>query len=187
MRPSPEGEPALVAAGTLPTSAEVDAAWRGSVLAGLPVKIRSKWRGGRWIEPGDGAIRFAVPNEWHQKACAESRREVEQALGAQLGAAVTVAVVVEGEVGGGGSTAGGGGGTGVGGATGVGGGGGVGLAGGGLGPRGGTSAGVGPELGEPEDEVIDPAELRDADDVATNGVDLLIRHFGGGQLVEEEP
>ncbi|HEY7070158.1 MAG TPA: hypothetical protein VH479_08600, partial [Acidimicrobiales bacterium] len=40
---------------------------------------------------------------------------------------------------------------------------------------------------EPDDEAIDPAELRDADDVATNGVDLLIRHFGGGQLVEEEP
>jgi hypothetical protein len=176
VRPIPEGETVVVAAGTLPTSAEVDAAWRGSVLAGLPVKIRSKWRGGRWIEPGDGAIRFAVPNEWHQKACAESRREVEQALGAQLGAPVTVAVVVEGEVGGGGSTAGGSRG------TGVGRGGGVGPAGG-LGAQGRAPAGS----GEPEDEVIDPAELRDADDVATNGVDLLMRHFGGGQLVEEEP
>jgi hypothetical protein len=172
-----------VATGTLPTSAEVDAAWRGSVLAGLPVKIRSKWRGGRWIEPGDGAIRFAVPNEWHQKACAESRREVEQALGAQLGAPVTVAVVVEGGVGGGSAVGGGG-------ATGGGGGSGTGSARG-ASAKGGAgaaaSAGLGPELGEPEDEVIDPAELRDADDVATNGVDLLIRHFGGGQLVEEEP
>jgi hypothetical protein len=146
------------------------------VLAGLPVKIRSKWRGGRWIEPGDGAIRFAVPNEWHQKACAESRREVEQALGAQLGAPVTVAVVVDG----------GGAGGGGGGAPGGGGGarGGRGPAGG-LNPTGGEP-GLGPELGEPEDEAIDPAELRDADDVATNGVDMLIRHFGGGQLVEEE-
>jgi DNA polymerase III subunit gamma/tau len=174
-----EGETATAEppAGTLPTSAEVDAAWRGSVLAGLPVKIRSKWRGGRWIEPGDGAIRFAVPNEWHQKACAESRREVEQALGAQLGAPVTVAVVVDG----------GGAGGGGGGAPGGGGGarGGRGPAGG-LNPTGGEP-GSGPELGEPEDEAIDPAELRDADDVATNGVDMLIRHFGGGQLVEEEP
>jgi hypothetical protein len=156
----------------LPTSAEVDAAWRGSVLAGLPVKIRSKWRGGRWIEPGDGAIRFAVPNEWHQKACAESRREVEQALGAQLGAPVTVAVVVDdgGEGGGGGPMGGGGSGRGGAGAVGR--------------PN---ATGERPEPGEPEDEAIDPAELRDADDVATNGVDLLLRHFGGGQLVEEEP
>jgi hypothetical protein len=153
----------------------VDAAWRGSVLAGLPVKIRSKWRGGRWIEPGDGAIRFAVPNEWHQKACAESRRDVERALGAELGAPVTVAVVVEGEGAPGGGAPGGG----------VGGGGGVGPAGAVSATGGGP--GLGPEPGEPEDEAIDPAELRDADDVATNGVDLLIRHFGGGQLVEEEP
>ena len=129
------------------------------MLAGLPVKIRSKWRGGRWIEPGDGAIRFAVPNEWHQKACAESRRDVELALAAQLGAPVAVAVVVDGGGGGGGTD-----------------------------PTGGAPVEPeGPDRGEPEDEAIDPSELRDADDVATNGVDLLIRHFGGGQLVEEEP
>jgi hypothetical protein len=167
----------VVTPGALPTPAEVEAAWRGSVLAGLPVKIRSKWRGGRWIEPGDGAIRFAVPNEWHQKACAESRREVELALEVQLGAPVTVAVVVEGEGGPGGGTPGGGG---------------SGGGSGGVGPVGGRNPadgapGIGPELGEPEDEAIDPAELRDADGVATNGVDLLIRQFGGGQLVEEEP
>jgi DNA polymerase-3 subunit gamma/tau len=152
-------------AATSPTQEEVDAAWRGAVLAGLPVKIRSKWRGGRWIEPGDGAMRFAVPNEWHQKACEESRREVEQALTAQLGAPVTVAVVVDdgaGEAGPAGA-----------------------VGGGSPHPTGGASPGPGPD--EPGDEAIDPTELRDADDVATNGVDLLIRHFGGGQLVEEEP
>jgi len=33
---------------------------------------------------------------------------------------------------------------------------------------------------------IDPNELRDADDAPTNGVDLLLREFGGGELVEEE-
>jgi DNA polymerase III subunit gamma/tau len=166
---------ATAGAGTLPTPDEVDAAWRGSVLAGLPVKIRSKWRGGRWIEPGDGAIRFAVPNEWHQKACAESRRDVEQALTAQLGAPVTVAVVVDGgaaNAGGAGAGAGGGG---------------PGSAGG-FDPTGGPPPpGMGPQPGELEEEVIDPSELRDADDVATNGVDMLIRQFGGGQLVEEEP
>jgi DNA polymerase-3 subunit gamma/tau len=144
--------PAPAAGG--PSAGEVDAAWSGSVLGGLPLKIRSKWRSGRWIEPDGGTLRFAVPNAWHQKECEQSRREVEQALGAHLGASVAVSVVVEG----------------------------------GAGPET-APPGAPPPAPEPsEDEHIDPAELRDAADgeVATNGVDLLLREFGGGQLVEEE-
>jgi hypothetical protein len=38
----------------------------------------------------------------------------------------------------------------------------------------------------PDDEVIDPNELRDAGDVATGGVDLLLREFGGGEVLEED-
>jgi DNA polymerase-3 subunit gamma/tau len=138
--------------GALPAIRELDAAWTGSVLAELPVKFRSKWRGGRWVEPGDGRVRFAVPNTWHQKECEKSRRDIEQALAAHFGRPVAVAVVVEG-----GAPAG---------------------------PQPGA-----PPPPEPDDEHIDPAELRDAADadVATNGVDLLLREFGGGQLVEEEP
>jgi DNA polymerase-3 subunit gamma/tau len=139
----------------VPSAREVDAAWSGSVLGGLPLKIRSKWRSGRWIEPEGGSLRFAVPNAWHQKECEQSRRDVEQALGAHLGGSVAVSVVVEG----------------------------------GAGP-GAASPGMPPPAPDPgEDEHIDPAELRDAADaeVATNGVDLLLREFGGGQLVEEEP
>ena len=37
-----------------------------------------------------------------------------------------------------------------------------------------------------DDEAIDLAELRDADDVATGGVDLLLREFGGGEVIEED-
>jgi hypothetical protein len=134
----------------------LESVWSGSVLAGLPVKIRSKWRGGRWVEPGAGTLRFAVPNAWHQKACDESRRDVEQALGAHFGAPVAVAIVVEG---------------------------------GGSGEAPVAGAPAPPPEPDAEDEHIDPRELRDAkaDDVATNGVDLLLREFGGGQLVEEEP
>jgi hypothetical protein len=44
--------------------------------------------------------------------------------------------------------------------------------------------GVRPAEADP-DEDIDPRELRDAGDVATSGVDLLLREFGG-ELVEEE-
>ncbi|HZM32228.1 MAG TPA: hypothetical protein VFB77_17150, partial [Acidimicrobiales bacterium] len=154
--------PASGPAAGVPSAGEIDAAWTGSVLGGLPLKIRSKWRGGRWIEPDGGQLRFAVPNAWHQKECEQSRRDVEQALAAHLGGPVAVIVVVEG-----------------------------GAAGGaGARPGAGTAApGMPPPPNPAEDEHIDPAELRDAADaeVATNGVDLLLREFGGGQLVEEEP
>ena len=92
--------PAAAASGDVPRLAAVEAAWTGDVLAGLPVKIRSKWRSGRWIEPTGGSLRFAVPNSWHQAYCDDSRRDVEVALAAQLGTPVSVAVVVEGDEGG---------------------------------------------------------------------------------------
>jgi hypothetical protein len=34
--------------------------------------------------------------------------------------------------------------------------------------------------------MIDPAELRDAGDVAVGGIDLLLREFGGGEVIEED-
>jgi DNA polymerase-3 subunit gamma/tau len=136
--------------GDVPGLAAVDAAWSGEVLAALPIKIRSKWRGGRWIEPAGGSLRFAVPSSWHKPGCDESRRDVEAALSRHLGTPVSVAVVVDSDGGGG-------------------------------------SPVPGPALDPaPDEEHIDPGELRDADDVAATGVDLLLREFGG-ELVEEEP
>jgi hypothetical protein len=52
-------------------------------------------------------------------------------------------------------------------------------------PAGGatTTAAAAP----PDDvEHIDPAELRDADDAAASGVDLVVRTFGGGELIQED-
>jgi DNA polymerase III subunit gamma/tau len=154
---APPAAPAPASA-DVPGLGEVEAAWSAGVLAGLPVKIRSKWRGGRWVDPGPDGLRFAVPNSWHQSACDESRRDVERALAAHFGSPVGVTVVVEGDGGGGSGPA----------------------------PAGGQGPGPGPAPSpEPEDEHIDPSELRDAGDVATTGVDLLLREFGG--QVEEEP
>jgi hypothetical protein len=158
-----------VATAELPSLAEVDAAWSGGVLAGLPVKIRSKWRGGRWAAPGDGALRFAVPNEWHQNACDEARREVEQALAAHFGRPVAVTVVVDGDAGGGDPL----GGPPAGPPTGA-----------PPGPGGAAPARVG--AGDEHDEHIDVSELRDADDVPTDGVDMLLQEFGGGEVIEED-
>ncbi|MBN2624693.1 MAG: DNA polymerase III subunit gamma/tau [Acidimicrobiales bacterium] len=155
--------PAGASPGDLPALTELEAAWTGGVLASLPVKIRSKWRGGRWAPPGDGTLRFTVPNSWHQSACDTFRREVEQALADHFGRALAVVVVVDGD-------------------------------GGGDAPPGdpvaaSTAAGPASVVSghDDGDETIDPAELRDADDVATNGVDMLLHEFGGGHVLEEDP
>ena len=143
-----------------PTRDEIEAAWAGGVLQGLPVKIRSKWRGGRWIDPADGVARFAVPNEWHLKACDGSRTAVEEALTGHFGRRVRVALVVDADAGraGGGPAA----------------------------DPPGPPADPGPDDG---DEDIDPSELRDADDVPTSGVEIVLQEFGGGEVIalEEEP
>jgi hypothetical protein len=143
-------------------------AWSDTVLATLPIPVRSKWRGGRWIGGGDGPARFAVPNAWHQKACEGSRREVEAALARHFGTAVGVVVVVEGEGGPPAPT----------GAPPPG----PEATGGPASPAGGSLASADTD----DHEDIDPTELRDADDAATGGIDLVLREFGG-QLIEEEP
>jgi DNA polymerase-3 subunit gamma/tau len=136
-------------AGRIPDLDEITNAWTDAVLTALPKSVRSRWRGGRWIEPDPRTLRFAVSNEWHQKACDESRGEVEEALLAHFGGPVPVAIVVEGELAGAGSTA---------------------------------SASPPPD----DPEHIDPAELRDAGDAAVTDVDLVVRTFGGGELIQED-
>jgi DNA polymerase III subunit gamma/tau len=151
--------PAPTPVGT-PTVGELEAVWTTGVLAGLPVKIRSKWRAGRWVDPDGGELRFSVPNAWHKGACDEARPQVEQALTAHFGRQLTVGIVVSGD------------------ATPA-------------APVPGdpawaaTTPPADAAAPTPDDEVIDPNELRDAGDVATGGVDLLLREFGGGEVLEE--
>jgi DNA polymerase III subunit gamma/tau len=143
-----------------PTPGELVPAWEGQILSQLAIPVRSKWRGGRWTDPAGGTVRFAVPNEWHQKVCEDTRRDVEDALAAHFGRRVPVAVVVDGDA----HSA----------PT-------LGEPGRAPGPPGPIDPGV----PDDHDEHIDPSELRDAGDVTTGGVDLLMREFGG-KLVEED-
>jgi DNA polymerase-3 subunit gamma/tau len=159
-----------------PSAAELEAVWTTGVLAALPVKIRSKWRGGRWLEPAGHELRFAVPNEWHKKACDDARPQVEKALADHFGRVLTVGVVVSDDGSGQGS---------------------AGAPGGAAAPGPAPSPASGPSPGptgttapagtsDPtDDEAIDPAELRDAGDVATRGVDLVLREFGG-ELIDDD-
>jgi DNA polymerase-3 subunit gamma/tau len=151
---------AATAAGTL-TAGEIEAAWGSDVLGALPVKVRSRWRSGRWADIGAGAWQFAVPNSWHKGACEETTSAVEQALASRFGRPVTVTVVVDDEAAPT-TTPGDPGGAGM--------------------PTPGQGAGGG---ADDADEHIDPSDLRDADDAPGNGVDLVLREFGGGQVVEE--
>jgi DNA polymerase-3 subunit gamma/tau len=137
-----------VPAGRIPDLDEITTAWADVVLAGLPKSVRSRWRGGRWIEPDVQTSRFAVSNEWHQKACDESRGQVEEALLAHFGGPVPVAIVVEGET------------------------------------AAASTASAPPPPADPEH--IDPAELRDAENAGVTDVDLVVRTFGGGELIQED-
>jgi DNA polymerase-3 subunit gamma/tau len=150
-RSDPAGPAGTVTAATgrLPDLDEIATAWTDTVLTRLPKSVRSRWRGGRWVEPDPRGLRFAVSNEWHQRACDESRGEVEEALLAHFGGPVPVAIVVEGEP-----------------------------------QAAGGAAPAAPPTDDPEH--IDPTELRDADDAAVTGVDLVVRTFGGGELIQED-
>ncbi|HKY66145.1 MAG TPA: hypothetical protein VJM49_07230, partial [Acidimicrobiales bacterium] len=169
--------------GGLPTIGEIEAVWTTGVLASLPVKIRSKWRGGRWVDAEGDELRFSVPNEWHKKACDDARSQVETALAAHFGRPLVVGIVVGGDD------------TAAAGPAGVGSFGADPPAGGPPTRAGGIPA-VAPTPGatatpgqasasSADDEAIDLSELRDADDVATHGVDLVLREFGG-ELLEED-
>ncbi|HKH04566.1 MAG TPA: DNA polymerase III subunit gamma/tau [Acidimicrobiales bacterium] len=161
---APAAPPAAAAAGSggaVLALSVVEGAWNGTVLKGLAIPVRSKWRAGRWVDPDGETLRFAVDNEWHQKVCEDTRRDVEQALGTHFGHPVRITVVVEG-----------------------------GPARGGGGPRAAAPAaaprGAGGPVPPPDDEEhIDPTELRDAGEAAIGGVDLLVREFGA-ELVEGE-
>jgi DNA polymerase-3 subunit gamma/tau len=159
---TPADAPAAAASGaTVLGLTVVEGAWNGSVLKGLAIPVRSKWRAGRWVEPDGDTLRFAVDNEWHQKVCEDTRRDVEQALGTHFGHPVRITVVVEGgpEPRRGGSS-------------------------GGSAPASPRAA-AGPAPAPDDDEHIDPTELRDAGEAAVGGVDLLVREFGA-ELVEGE-
>jgi hypothetical protein len=52
--------------------------------------------------------------------------------------------------------------------------------------EGETAAGSTASPPPDDSEHIDPAELRDANDHAVTDVDLVVRTFGGGELIQED-
>lgn len=136
--------------------------WSEQLLGELPQTVRSKWRGGRWLDAADGALRFAAPNQWHLKACEEGRLDVEKVLANHFGHRIPVQLVVEG---------------------------GSGPAPGASASPAGSGPAPGEPPPDDHDDAPHPAEiaaLPDAD-VTVGGVDLLLREFGGEIVQEERP
>jgi DNA polymerase-3 subunit gamma/tau len=105
--PTPEPAPAPTAAppapsrapaagpGGMPSRDDLTKAWGDSVLGSLPQRARARFSGGRFVAvEGDTAV-FALPNAIHCERCEEVRPEVEAALAAHFGTAVSLQLTVD--------------------------------------------------------------------------------------------
>lgn len=75
--------------------AAIEAAWSTAVLQGLPNRARARYKPGRFLGVDGGTARFGLPNPIHRDRCAELQAEVEAALSAVLGQAVTLRLEVD--------------------------------------------------------------------------------------------
>lgn len=135
---------------------DLESAWSARVLDSLSNKARARYKPGRFIAVEGGTARFALPNSIHRDRCAELVAEVEAALAAVVARTVRLQLEVD-------TTA---------------------VDPGGRGDADGRGAG---RASDPSDDDIgDIAELRNADDVASSGVERLTRAFPGSQVITHD-
>jgi len=91
--PTPSSAPST---GSTPGLDELVRAWDDGLLASLPQKTKARFSGGRWVDTTDGTVVFGLPNAMHASRCEEVRADVEAALSARFGTALTVSLVVDG-------------------------------------------------------------------------------------------
>ncbi|MGH9189408.1 MAG: DNA polymerase III subunit gamma/tau [Acidimicrobiales bacterium] len=89
--PAPTGE--------APGRDELTLAWADAVLEKLSQRARARFRVGRFVDLGAGAIGFALPNAIHRDRCQELLGEVHGVLAAHFGRPVTLRLVLDAEVG----------------------------------------------------------------------------------------
>ena len=94
---APADSPAPTAAATPATSLTTAAATEALNvrLEGLSQKVRARFKGGRILDAEGLTVRFGVPNSIHRDRCEDVKSDVENALSEHFGTAVTVAIVID--------------------------------------------------------------------------------------------
>jgi hypothetical protein len=69
------------------------------VLEKLSQRARARFRVGRFVDLGPGAVGFALPNAIHRDRCQELLREVHGVLATHFGQPVILRLVLDSEVG----------------------------------------------------------------------------------------
>jgi DNA polymerase-3 subunit gamma/tau len=123
-------------------------------LEDLSQKVRVRFKGGRILDVAGSTIRFGVPNPIHRDRCRDVKDEVEQALSAHFGQAVTLDIVVDG-----GSAAP-------------------------IDPAKLEPRGPAPVADESEQDIGPVEELADATEASSGSVDRITKAFPGSKVIE---
>ena len=95
LAPVAEASPSATApAGSLPSLAELLSLWQ-PMLESMSGRVRSRFSAGHWVETTADCVNFGLPNPVHRERCEEIRAEVDDALGAQFGRPIPLALVVD--------------------------------------------------------------------------------------------
>ena len=86
--------PALPARGTNVMTAVAEG-WQSSILPTLKPMARALFSAGHFVSERDGVLSFGLPNETHRTRCEDFRADVERAIIAQVGAPLTLQLVVD--------------------------------------------------------------------------------------------
>ncbi len=161
--PEPEVPPAV---GGLPSREELTLAWADHVLSGLRPRAKGLFGAGRFTAVDHDAAIFSLPSEALRTKAEPMLPDLEAALGAHFSRRVPVRLVVDDAVTGGRQS--------------------------GTAPDrqfvGGTRrTSSAPRSPEPDDEVVDLAELRDAPPDTRSGLDRLTRAFPGTEIISGDP
>ena len=96
--PAPAPAPAPVAAPaarTINVLVAVAQGWQSSILPTLKPMARALYSAGHFVSERDGVLSFGLPNETHRTRCEDFRADVERAIIAQIGGALTLQLIVD--------------------------------------------------------------------------------------------
>jgi hypothetical protein len=143
--------------------AQLEGLWNDEILANLGGLAKAMYAAGRFTSLEGGVAVFALPNEVHRQKCEQKRGEVEQAVGARLGAPVTLRLVVDDDPSAGTAA--------------------LPAAGGSGGGRSAAPA----VSDDPEEHLAgaDVHDLDDAPDAPAGGIAALTEAFPGSELIDE--